>query len=128
MSRAPSGNRGGDTPREAWHALRQVFFISPFGKVHNVGSDQEISIQGVAEKVKSMTGSDSPIVKVPYEEAYAPGFEDVSRRVPDTSRIHSLLSWKPRHSLEQTLETVMRYEAERMKADSGAAELSEEVR
>ena len=99
-----------------------------FGKVHNVGSDQEISIQGVAEKVKSMTGSDSPIVKVPYEEAYAPGFEDVSRRVPDTSRIHSLLSWKPRHSLEQTLETVMRYEAERIKADSGAAELSEEVR
>ncbi len=99
-----------------------------FGLVHNVGSDQEISIRGVAERIKTMTRSDSPIVKVPYHEAYAPGFEDVPRRVPDTSRIHSLLGWEPQRSLDQTLESVMAYEAERMKAESEATEQSEAVR
>ena len=99
-----------------------------FGQVHNVGSHHEISIEGVAERIKSMTASNSPIVKVPYNEAYAPGFEDVARRVPDTSRIRSLLGWEPQRSLDQTLESVVSYEAERMKAEGGAIGQREGVR
>jgi UDP-glucose 4-epimerase len=60
--------------------------------------------------VRALTHSASPIVTVPYAEAYAPGFEDMQRRVPDTSRVRSLLGWAPRLSLEETLEQVITYE------------------
>ena len=56
-----------------------------------------------------MTGSQSPIINVPYTEAYAPGFEDMQRRVPDTSRIQSLLGWQPQYSLDEILQAVMNY-------------------
>ena len=62
---------------------------------------QEITIQGPAEKVKELTGSASPIVKVPYAEAYAPGFEDIQRRVPSIERIQTTIGWQPTRSLEQ---------------------------
>jgi UDP-glucose 4-epimerase len=61
------------------------------GRVYNIGGTEEVSIQELAEHVVKMTGSDSPITKVPYSEAYAPGFEDMERRVPDIARIHELL-------------------------------------
>jgi UDP-glucose 4-epimerase len=76
------------------------------GKVTNVGSQAEITILGLAEKVKEITGSSSPIKLIPYDEAYAPGFEDMMRRVPDTSRIESLIGWKPQISLDETLTCV----------------------
>ena len=76
------------------------------GKVTNVGSQAEITILGLAEKVKEITGSSSPIKLIPYDEAYAPGFEDMMRRVPDTSRIESLIGWKPQISLDETLACV----------------------
>lgn len=56
------------------------------GRVYNVGSDEETTIMALAERVRALTGSVSPIVTVPYAEAYAPGFEDMQRRVPDTAR------------------------------------------
>lgn len=73
------------------------------GKVINIGSREEITIGELAEKVKVITGSSSPIQFIPYAEAYAPGFEDMARRVPDTSRIEALLGWKPEISLDKTL-------------------------
>jgi UDP-glucose 4-epimerase len=73
------------------------------GQVVNIGSHEEISIGELAKKVKAVTRSTSSIRRIPYDEAYAPGFEDMQRRVPDTSRVEKLVGWKPRISLNETL-------------------------
>lgn len=78
------------------------------GRVFNVGARQEISIRGLAELIKEITGSASEIVLIPYDEAYEAGFEDMQRRRPDTTRIHDLLGWEPRHSLEEIVRDVAR--------------------
>ena len=70
------------------------------GKVFNVGSQDEISILDLASTVRSLTGSSSEIVLVPYDEAYEAGFEDMQRRRPDTARINALLRWSPTRSIE----------------------------
>ena len=87
------------------------------GKVYNVGSKEEVSILQLAERIKTLTGSNLPIVKIPYEEAYAPGFEDMERRVPDTSRIEALLNWQPKHSLDEILNSVIEYEQDNIDID-----------
>ncbi|TDI15013.1 MAG: NAD-dependent epimerase/dehydratase family protein, partial [Acidobacteria bacterium] len=69
------------------------------GKVFNIGSNEEITILELAEKVKSITSSKSEIVFVPYDEAYEEGFEDMPRRVPDLSRIQSLIGYQPSQNL-----------------------------
>ncbi|NOX61694.1 MAG: NAD-dependent epimerase/dehydratase family protein [Chloroflexi bacterium] len=76
------------------------------GRVFNVGSTEEVSILELAQRVKAITGSDSPIEFIPYDQAYAPGFEDMRRRVPDTTRIRRLLDWEPRVSLDEILARV----------------------
>ena len=76
------------------------------GKVFNVGSRGEISIQGLAEKIRDLTGSTSEIVYVPYDEAYEAGFEDMQRRRPDTTRISNLLGWAPTRDLDQIVADV----------------------
>jgi UDP-glucose 4-epimerase len=82
------------------------------GRVFNVGSQEEISILGLAQRIKALTSSSAPIVLVPYAEAYAPGFEDMRRRVPDTARIAALLGWRPERSLDEILRAVIAYERE----------------
>ncbi len=77
------------------------------GEVYNVGSDHEIKIIDLALRIKSMTGSDSKIVFVSYEKAYEEGFEDVRRRVPDISKLAALTGYRPRLSLEETLESII---------------------
>ena len=84
------------------------------GRVYNIGGTEEVSIQELAERVVEMTESDSQITKVPYSEAYAPGFEDMERRVPDTGRVHELLGWKPKRGLREILSDVISYEQGRM--------------
>ena len=81
-----------------------------FGEVLNIGSTEEISILELAEKVKVITGSESEIVLVPYEEAYGEGFEDMHRRVPDISKIERTLGWRPTASLDEILRDVVGYE------------------
>jgi UDP-glucose 4-epimerase len=80
------------------------------GQVFNVGSTEEISIRGLAERVLQLVGARSPLGVassalrlVPYEEAYTAGFEDMRRRVPDIAKINALLGWSPRRSLDDTL-------------------------
>jgi UDP-glucose 4-epimerase len=73
------------------------------GFVYNIGGTNSISILELAGKIKEITGSRSEIRMIPYDEAYAPGFEDMQRRMPDVSRLTCLLDWKPEFSLEQTL-------------------------
>jgi UDP-glucose 4-epimerase len=79
------------------------------GEVFNVGSQQEITILDLAKKVKEMTGSPSEIVFVPYGQAYEEGFEDMQRRVPDTSKIAKLIGYAPKVSLERILERVIEH-------------------
>ncbi len=82
------------------------------GQVFNIGSTEEVTIRQLAEKVIVATGSQSKIIYVPYEEAYAPGFEDMRRRVPDLERIHNLIGYEPRYTLDDTLQRVILYERE----------------
>ncbi len=77
------------------------------GEIFNIGRDQEVTIDDLAQRVKAMTGSSSEIVHVSYDQAYAPGFEDMDRRVPDISKIGRFIGWQPTLNLEQTLEQVI---------------------
>ncbi|HET9525129.1 MAG TPA: GDP-mannose 4,6-dehydratase [Pyrinomonadaceae bacterium] len=85
------------------------------GQVFNIGSNQEISILALAQKVKELTQSDSDIVFVPYDEAYEEGFEDMPRRVPDISKIGELVGFRPEMSLDGILKTVIDYQSGRQK-------------
>src|SRR5687768_5776732 len=60
------------------------------GQVFNIGNGTEISMSALAEKVKTLTGSSSEIVRIPYERAYEAGFEDMPRRVPDLTKLQKL--------------------------------------
>lgn len=78
------------------------------GEVFNVGNDSEISILELAEMIRSRAGSDSDIVKVPYEEAWTiAGFEDIKRRVPDLGKIRSWIDYEPAWSTEQIVDDVI---------------------
>jgi UDP-glucose 4-epimerase len=77
------------------------------GEVFNIGNGAEISIGDLAGKIKSMTGSRSPIVKIPYDQAYEAGFEDMPRRVPDISKIRSLIGYEPTVHLDDILTRVI---------------------
>jgi len=80
------------------------------GQVFNIGSTEEVSIRELAERVITLTGSRSAITYVPYEEAYAPGFEDMQRRVPSIERLSRLIGYAPRYTLNETLARVIEYE------------------
>ena len=80
------------------------------GNVYNVGNTEEISISGLAERVKALTQSASPIVKIPYDQAYESGFEDMPRRVPDLSKIRDLIGYEPRVPLDEILRLVIEYQ------------------
>ncbi len=79
------------------------------GRVYNIGGTEEVTILQLAERIKALTNSTSPIVKIPYDQAYAPGFEDMRRRVPDISRVNGLVSWQPTRSLDDILTSVIEY-------------------
>ena len=90
------------------------------GEVYNVGSDQEVSIKDLAERVKHLTGSSSRIVFVPYDEAYEEGFEDMMRRVPDISKVHELIGYVPRVSLDEILTSVIDYQKAKLNGKLGS--------
>ena len=80
------------------------------GEVFNIGNHEEISMMALAQKVKAMTGSSSPIVLVPYDEAYEAGFEDMPRRVPDLRKIHAAVGYTPTVGLDEILARVIAHE------------------
>jgi UDP-glucose 4-epimerase len=90
------------------------------GDVFNIGSTQEVTIRELAEHVRGLTGSASEIVYVPYEEAYAPGFEDMRRRVPNIAKIAALTGYTPTHSLDDILRKVIDYQRGRAGASRPA--------
>ena len=77
-----------------------------YGEVFNIGSQQEISIAGLAERVREITGSNSEIQFIPYDEAYEEGFEDMQRRIPEISKIGEAIGWAPKRTLDQIIEDV----------------------
>jgi UDP-glucose 4-epimerase len=79
------------------------------GQVYNIGSTEEITITALAERVRALTDSRSAIRYVPYDEAYEEGFEDMPRRVPDTTKIRELIGFEPRVPLDETIRRVIRH-------------------
>lgn len=80
-----------------------------FGKIYNIGSDELISIRALAEKVISICGGNSDIEMIPYDQAYAAGFEDMRRRRPDTGALRELTLWQPKYDLTQIIEDIRDY-------------------
>jgi UDP-glucose 4-epimerase len=77
------------------------------GQVFNIGHGEEITINALAEKVRALTGSGSEIVRIPYDQAYESGFEDMPRRVPDISKIRALVGYEPQVDLDRILREVI---------------------
>ncbi|MFA5339165.1 MAG: GDP-mannose 4,6-dehydratase [Candidatus Omnitrophota bacterium] len=84
-----------------------------YGQVFNIGSQEEITIEGLAQKVIEITGSRSKVVRIPYEKAYEEGFEDMEKRVPDTTKIRNLIGFRPTADLKTIIEDVVMYTKEK---------------
>jgi UDP-glucose 4-epimerase len=84
-----------------------VFCPGAIGKVVNIGSNEEISVNFLAKRVKDLCGSSSSIIHVPYGKAYTEGFEDMLRRVPDLTLAKKLISFRPKYSLDDILHSVV---------------------
>jgi UDP-glucose 4-epimerase len=79
------------------------------GEVINIGNPQEVTILALAERVRTLTGSQSAIKLVPYDEAYESGFEDMPRRLPDLTKVAGLIGYTPRNTLDDILIDVIEY-------------------
>ena len=74
------------------------------GEVFNIGTEQEISILGLAEKIRDRLGSSSEIVHIDYGDAYGDGFEDMERRQPDTRKVREAIGWSPERDLDRIID------------------------
>lgn len=93
----------------AIHRLMQT--DAALGNVVNLGSDREITIADLAEKVKQRVGSSSEIRHVPYEIAYRPGFEDMARRVPDLAKARRLIGFDPQRTVDDAIDDILAEQA-----------------
>jgi UDP-glucose 4-epimerase len=87
--------------------LRLMVEPRAIGQVFNIGNTEEVTIAALAARIKRQTGSHSPIVTIPYDQAYEAGFEDMPRRVPDLSKIHGLIGYQPRVGLDEIIDAVV---------------------
>jgi UDP-glucose 4-epimerase len=87
----------------------QKLMVEPraIGEVFNIGNTEEVSILELAERVKALSGSASPIVTIPYDQAYEAGFEDMPRRVPDLRKIEQLIGYRPLVGLDEIIRRVI---------------------
>jgi UDP-glucose 4-epimerase len=79
------------------------------GEVFNIGSGHETTILELAERIRALAGSRSRIVRIPYDEAYEVGFEDMPRRVPSIEKIRELVGWEPKIGLDDALKFIIEY-------------------
>jgi UDP-glucose 4-epimerase len=79
------------------------------GEVFNIGNTGEVTIRHLAERVKSLTSSESLIQYIPYDQAYETGFEDMPRRVPDISKVKALIGFQPKLELDDIIKSVIEY-------------------
>ncbi len=87
--------------------LRLMSTDSAVGEVINIGSDEEVSVEGLARLVKQRTNSPSSIEYIPYDQAYEPGFEDMLRRVPCLEKLQRLVSFRPEIRLNEIVDRVV---------------------
>lgn len=96
--------------------LRLLATPAAIGGVFNIGSDEEVTIRALAEQVRAAAGSESEIRLIPYAEAYAEGFEDMLRRVPDLTRLERTIQFRPRTPLSTIIEDVVADQRARLQA------------
>ena len=85
------------------------------GQVVNLGSNEEVGMTELAQRVIALSGSQSMIEYVPYEQAYGPGFDDMQRRVPNMARAQTLIGWQPEHNLDAIILQVIEDRKDRWK-------------
>lgn len=102
--------------------VRLVATDKAVGEVVNIGSEEEISIEKLANVVKKRAKSSSPIIHVPYDEAYEPGFEDMQRRVPSLEKLKALTGFCPSTRLSQIIDRVITHFREKVFVDVPTAE------
>jgi UDP-glucose 4-epimerase len=106
--------------RESVEALlRLIETPAAIGEVVNLGADREVTIGRLAEMVRDIVDSSSDIAHVPYDEAYAQGFEDLERRAPDVRKLEQLTGFRFSIPLEQIIEDVVEDQRRRIVAKSG---------
>ena len=86
--------------------LRLIASDKAVGEVVNIGSDHEVSIEGLAQIIRERTGSSSTITYTPYDQAYEPGFEDMHRRIPALEKLERLTSFRPKTTLPEIIDRV----------------------
>ena len=106
--------------------LRLIAAPGAVGEVVNIGNDEEITIEGLAHRVKQQTKSSSPIEFIPYDQAYEPGFEDMPRRVPCLDKLEQLTSFRPATPLVKIIDRVLEHET--AKRSASKTEISEVAR
>ncbi len=89
--------------------LKLVCEPKAIGQVVNIGTEQEVTMIALAERVRQLAGSSSPIRLIPYDQAYEAGFEDMPRRLPDLTKVRGLIGYEPQHTLDDILTQVIEY-------------------
>ena len=79
------------------------------GEVYNIGNTDEVTIRDLADRVRALAGSRSPIQYIPYDQAYEEGFEDMPRRVPEISKLHALIGYAPKVGLDEIIRRVVEH-------------------
>jgi UDP-glucose 4-epimerase len=88
-------------------AVVRLFLSSEaIGEAFNIGGEGEISIKDLAQKVIDITGSKSEIKYISYQSAYPQGFDEMMRRVPDTSKLRSYTGWSPKRNLDEIINDI----------------------
>jgi len=93
------------------------------GEVVNIGSNQEVTINDLAQLVKERAASASPLTHIPYDQAYEPGFEDMVRRVPSLKKLEAITGFSPKSTLATIIDRVITHFRERagtLKRDDAA--------
>jgi UDP-glucose 4-epimerase len=101
--------------------LRLVESGKAIGEVVNIGSTEEVSIAALAHLVKQRTNSKSPVVSIPYDQAYEPGFEDMPRRVPALEKLEGMTGFRPSVPLNEIVDGVIAYFRNKTDATIGTA-------
>ena len=89
-----------DAVRAVWALMNEP---RAEGEIVNIGSVEPVTMLELARRIRTLTGSTSEIVLVPYAEAYGPGFEDIRIRIPDLTKIRSLIAFRPEIPLDAIL-------------------------
>jgi UDP-glucose 4-epimerase len=94
--------------RDTIEALQRLLATDKaIGEVVNIGTDEEVTIDGLAQLVKQRTNSESSITHIPYDQAYEPGFEDMLRRVPSLEKLQKLTGFRPATPLSEIVDRVV---------------------